>query len=321
MRREDIDPHLPPPERSRSRLSEVIDTRHRAAMDIDPIEPNEVSIVVPVRDNQAGIDRFLMAIQESVAPLTRPREVIIVDNMSSVPTTIPRAIESREVDVLLLRCEVPGAAAARNVGVNAARGSWILFSDSDCIPTPSLIHGYCSSAEPGIVAYAGHVSGTPQGRLTRFYDEEGILLPYTKKAPSGVTAPLYIVTANALVWKPAFQAAGGFDQRFRNAGGEDVELSIRLWKVGGLAINRASVVEHDFSDGHRGFWSRFVRYGVGNYSLECVTGATMRPRLRLPKTRRPYNVAAKVIQHLALCTGYFGEYARDRWRTSRETSV
>ena len=245
----------------------------------------------------------------------RPTEIIVVDNNSARPVFIPDHHNDKGVPISVLACTKSGAGAARNAGAAVARGDWLLFTDSDCVPTHSFLRGYMSTSGRAI-AYAGHVRGVPDTSLARFYDAEGTLLPRLKVNAAGDSMPLYIVTANALVWRRAFEACNGFNEEFDDAGGEDVDLSIRLWQIGSIELAMDSVVMHDFSDGFLGLWRRFKRYGRGNSVLEGVAGLTMKPRWNPPRNPSPYSVWLKMIQHGALCYGYYGTriLSRDRPR-------
>ncbi len=46
-----------------------------------PLDPDDISVIVPVKDNQAGINIFIANLLAS-HPRLLPREVIIVDNNS-----------------------------------------------------------------------------------------------------------------------------------------------------------------------------------------------------------------------------------------------
>ncbi len=61
-------------------------------------------------------------------------EVLVVDDGSRDPADIRRIAASH--GVRLLRLEGGGPAAARNAGIRAARGSVVLLTDDDCIPSP-----------------------------------------------------------------------------------------------------------------------------------------------------------------------------------------
>ena len=51
------------------------------------IRIEDISVVIPVKDNQVGIDQYIKVLTELKTRL--PKEVIIVDNNSSNPITVP----------------------------------------------------------------------------------------------------------------------------------------------------------------------------------------------------------------------------------------
>jgi glycosyltransferase involved in cell wall biosynthesis len=273
---------------------------------------SKVSVVIPVRDNQTGIDRFFEAFFESHDPATFPREFIIVDNGSVVPVSLHPRFEQHRVPIHVLRCSRPGPACARNDGASVATGEWLLFCDSDCIPTHSFLRGYGSHIN-GALAYAGYVQAIHADPLSRYYESQEILVP-PKVAEE---RPQYLITANALVWKKAFEEVGGFDERFEFAGGEDVDLGFRLSSIGSLSYAPASVVRHDFSDGFGGFLRRFVRYGAGNRRLAEEYGIDLRPRPFVPNVRSAFNCMAAGLQFFALSWGYHAP----RLRGAREPAA
>lgn len=105
------------------------------------------------------------------SPALYPREVIIVDNKSTSPLVLPSALATGALPVTLLRCPRPGPASARNVGVQHTRTEWVLFIDSDCLPTSTML-----SAMNGAVGYADAVQALGQDRWSRYYDSQAILI-------------------------------------------------------------------------------------------------------------------------------------------------
>jgi GT2 family glycosyltransferase len=260
----------------------------------------DVSVIIPVKDNQEGLERFLSAFFQNHGPGVFPREIVVVDNGSSPRIRIPERFARCDVPVQLVRCRKPGPASARNAGCRAARGCWFLFSDSDCEPTASFVSGF-AAAMNGSIGYAGYVSSLGDDSLSQYYESQDILVPPRVREDR----PQYLITANALVWRRAFEKIGGFDERFPLAGGEDVDLGFRLSQVGFLSYAPASVVRHDFSDGYGGFVRRFVRYGRGNRKLARDYGISLQPRPFIPARQRTFNWFAAVAQFLCLFWGYW----------------
>ncbi len=289
--------------RSIKRLSEAIDLERAPAWCPAPPQIQDVSIIVPVRNNEVGVNRFLREFFKTHSVGSYPREIIVVDNNSDAPIQIDGAFLLRGLDIRLLRCQRRGPAAARNRGAASALGEWLLFCDSDCIPTSTLLSGYLMGGQAAI-AFAGLVRPATDDLLSRYYHTEQTLLPYQKPDSTGRYAPLYVVTANSLVWRPAFHDIGGFDEIFTLAAGEDVDLGVRLWARGRIVFEPNSVVLHDFGDGLVGFCRRFYRYGRGNRKFERKHNVTMRPHFKRPRGAGSAPFVLACIQFLAMWTGY-----------------
>ena len=114
-----------------------------------------------------------------------------------------------------------------------------------------------------------------------------------------------MITANCLVWRPAFEAVGGFDERFKLAAGEDVDLGVKLRQLGALSYAPDAIVAHDFGQDAFSFVRRFVRYGRGNRLLAQIHGLSLRPFPFLPAQRTPTNMALALLQYAALSYGYW----------------
>lgn len=202
----------------------------------------------------------------------------------------------------VLLCTQAGAAAARNLGARQAQTRWILFLDSDCLPTSGLIDGY-RQALNGAIAYAGVVRAEQHDPISRYYDTQGILNP-PPLWDDGKKRPAYLITANALIWREAFAQLGGFDERFPSAGGEDIDLGLRLWSVGPLAYAPAAHTLHAFEPHLLAFIRRFVRYGCGNRLLAARYQADLAPRLFAPHQLSLFNRFLAGVQWLSLWWGY-----------------
>lgn len=265
------------------------------------ITPELISVVIPVKNNQKGIDRLLRSIVENVSPAHYPHEVIVVDNNSTIELMLTDIYPFR---VKLYKCSTVGPAAARNVGVKNAIGAWILFTDSDCVFTATLISGYIRS-DNQCVAYAGAIKMIGNDYLTKYYRDQNSLHPMSiHDAESGEYEPATIVTANCLVLKSALNSVGGFNESFEFAGGEDTDLGFRLKVIGALKFNPNSEALHEFNDGFSGFIKRYIRYGKGNRVLQDLYDVDFWPSYFEANNRTIINLLLARISVLAMRWGF-----------------
>ncbi|EHJ58163.1 glycosyltransferase [Novosphingobium pentaromativorans] len=86
-----------------------------------------ISVIVPVWNRPADIERCIRSLQKQTLPQS-DYEIIIVDNGSTDST--PAVARKSGVHVLVE--PRPSSYAARNLGLSAARGDYVAFTDSDC---------------------------------------------------------------------------------------------------------------------------------------------------------------------------------------------
>ena len=91
----------------------------------------DVSIVIPAYQAAATIGACIEGVRTQRYPQSR-REIIVVDDGSrDAPAEIARSYAG----VTVISQPNAGAAAARNRGWREAKGTWVAFLDSDCVPS------------------------------------------------------------------------------------------------------------------------------------------------------------------------------------------
>jgi len=265
----------------------------------DPIKIEDISVVIPAFNNQNYLDRLINSFlnMENEMPL----EIIVVDN-GSIPSLKISISTKSKIPIHLFYCEKKGAAAARNIGINKAKGKWIHFCDHDCIATPNTLKGYIID-QNGSIAYNGKVIALGADILSNFYQAQGVLTPPSCEYGDIENIPMFIVTSNALVNKEALQKVNGFDESFHVAA-EDIDISFRLFKHGLISYAPHSIVEHDFSGGIRRFIKRFIGYGMGNKHLESKWKIKRRPNYYKPVVKNKVNKILTYLQYYSLLIGY-----------------
>ena len=165
---------------------------------------------------------------------------------------------------------------------------WFYFTDSGCEHAKDLFQQFAACwKETGdsCVAISGPIQGVGDGLINQFMTEQGILNPPKARLIYDTMLPQAIVTANALVAGIAFSFVGGFDETFTEAAGEDLDLGLRLRKLGVIGWAEGAVVKHQFAERRDDFARRFKRYGAGNRRLEV--------KHKLPSLRARKYVAEK----------------------------
>lgn len=125
-----------------------------------------VSVVIPTRDRRAVLARALASID---AQCFRDFEVVVVDDGSADGTVDWLRAERPTVGLVELRPS-RGAAAARNHGVERARGEIVAFLDDDDAWHPSYLETQVAlfDAHPDAeMCSAGHVEIDGHGRVSR----------------------------------------------------------------------------------------------------------------------------------------------------------
>lgn len=194
-----------------------------------------VSIVIAARNEGQRIAQCLEALQNQ--SLDRGQyEVIVVDDDSNDGTADVAACLGARV----VRQQYKGAAAARNRGIEEARGEIVLFTDADCIPEMHWVERLSSplkqTAIAGtvgrIVSLQSHwIAGLIQVELDEHYERMG----HRESID-------YVNTGNC-GFKRALLCQNHFDETFLWI--EDLELSFRLAQRGERVVFvQDALVEH-----------------------------------------------------------------------------
>lgn len=224
-----------------------------------------VTVVIPVRDNQSGIDTILHALAG--------QRVIVVDDGSAEPVRVPE-------DVTLIRFDVNrGPAAARNAGLVAAETEFVAFLDSDTVPTRdwlTMLLGHFSDPTVAIVAprVVGRRLSAGGSVVARYANAHSSLDMGPRESPVAPgTALAYVPSAAMVVRTSAFL---GFDETLRVA--EDVDLCWRThaagWRVYYDPIAR---VRHDHRESLSKLLNRRRYYGTGAAELAGRHGRSAAP--------------------------------------------
>ncbi len=116
----------------------------------------DVTVLIPVRDRAAPLDRCLTALGGSYP-------VVVVDDGSADPSAIA-AVAAAHGATLIRRPASGGPGAARNTGLGGITSELVAFLDSDCLPGPGWIERLAAHfADPAVAAAAPRMTALPGG--------------------------------------------------------------------------------------------------------------------------------------------------------------
>jgi len=222
-----------------------------------------VSVVVPAYNAE---DTISMCI-ESLLAQDFPKddfEIIIVDNNSTDRT----AEIIKNYPVRYVAEKRKGASAARNAGIDAARGRLIALIDSDCIAGGRWL-------TEGVKPFKKEETGCVSGRVVSYEpsnmweriiserDEYAIPPDYWGWQP-------YAITANAFFRKEVFERVGKFDTIFRQPSAEDKDLCWRMLKKTNFVIEQrpSAIVFHKHRSNLKSYFRQHLHYSMNDQILK-----------------------------------------------------
>ncbi len=230
-----------------------------------------VTVVVAARDNAATLARCLDALQ---AQDHDRLDVIVVDDGSTDDT----AAIARAAGVRVIVTQAVGASAARNLGIDAAGGDVIAFTDGDCVVergwARALVDGLEATGATGVGGR--QVNEFPPGRqqlrdgFEAFFRLASLVSDYTRN-DGRPRAVAHNPSCCSAYRAEALRAVGGFTPGLWP--GEDVDLDLRLARRGATFYYIPGAVVHHHRPGTFAWFRRMMRrYGEATRRLGRLHG-------------------------------------------------
>jgi mycofactocin system glycosyltransferase len=246
----------------------------------DERQPLGVTVIIPVRDRAAMLDRCLSAVGQRYS-------VVVVDDGSSDPGAI-KSITASHCAELRRHDTCAGPAAARNTGLAGVGTDLVAFLDSDCVSPADWIEKLALHlADPLVAAVAPRIVSTSCSTSAGHYEQAAGSLDLGDRPARVVPATrvAYVPTAALLVRRAALDAVARnqqvFDPDMRY--GEDVDLIWRLHEAGWrIRYEPAVQVPHEVPADWPALLRRRFRYGTSAAPLARRHRANMAPLVLQP---------------------------------------
>lgn len=214
----------------------------------------KVSVVVITYNWPEALQRVL----EGLARQTElPYEVIVADDGSRPETaaliaglaaTFPVPLRHQWQEDRGFR-----AARARNRGIAASRGDYVILLDGDMLVHPRFVADHLMLAERGYFLQGGRLKATPEESQRLLAGGQPVFSPWAKadfeefdgtRRLYAFRAPMLarwksrsrnggrVMSCNMSFWRDDLLRVNGFDERMEGYGAEDRELAARLENAG-----------------------------------------------------------------------------------------
>ncbi len=189
------------------------------------------SIVIPTYNRQPILEKCLRALENQRLSdhTVENYEVVVVDDGSTDGTlTWLKTHQAEFPHVVAYEQNHQGPSAARNLGVQQAKGDTIIFIDSDLVVTEQFLQSHATALKTEEKALNSDRLFTYGAVINTCNFENPTAEPYKITDFSAA----YFATGNVAIRKKWLEQAGLFDTRFQLYGWEDLELGVRLKELG-----------------------------------------------------------------------------------------
>lgn len=195
-----------------------------------------VSVLIPTYKSWDLLSKCLAALSRQT--ISEPFEIIVINN--DLDPHIPDELKVYG-NVTFLQELKEGSYAARNKGIEAAKGEILVFTDADCIPHEKWL-------ESGIKTLMQTHCGIVAGDIRLFYRNPKQLTvaevydKYTAFNQKGYVANRNCVTANWFSYKTIMEEFGYFNSNLKSNG--DAELSRKIANKYPIIFDENAIVYH-----------------------------------------------------------------------------
>ncbi len=222
--------------------------------------PPRISVVICAYNAERTMDACLASLRELRYP---NYEVVVVDDGSTDRTA---EIARRYPEFRLISQPNRGLSVARNVGMEAASGEIVAYTDSDCVVDPDWLTYLAYKFVQSDFAGVGGPNLPPP--------EDSAVAAYVAAAPGGPTHVLvsdevaeHIPGCNMAFRRQVLRQIGGFDPLHR-AAGDDVDVCWRLQNEGyRIGFSAAAQVWHFRRNTVRAYLKQQMGYGQAEAQL------------------------------------------------------
>lgn len=192
---------------------------------------------------------------------------LIVVNDGSTDGTASFLNSTKIENLIVLHQKNSGPASARNAGIKISKGDFIAFTDDDCVVPENWLSNFekvfHQSSADVIAGFVQNASKSVFSAISQYIINYSVAYLYQKH-----TNTSFFTSNNIAYRREVIQSVGGFDERFKQAGGEERLLNFKLILNGKKIIfSPEIIVKHFHKLDFLSFVQQFFNYGKGSYLI------------------------------------------------------
>jgi GT2 family glycosyltransferase len=276
--------------------------------------PDEVSVIVPVWNGRAMVERLIGSLREQTYPIA---EILIVDNGSE--DGAPEAAEKLSARVIRMGSNT-GFSRAVNRGIKECTTDWLAIVNSDVTLAPDWLERLIAAArQPGVWFAAGKILNASRRELIDgTYDalcRGGCAWRLGHGRPDGRefsnARDIWFAPGTASLFRAElFRQLGSFDERFESYL-EDVELGLRCACLDYHGRYVPAAIAYHTGSASLGQWHRDTVRRISRNQVLLL--AKYYPPRVLLRWGWPILVAQTLWGLVALRHGTFGAFVRGKF--------
>ena len=216
----------------------------------------QISVIVPTHNRKVLLLRLLDSLFQQTFPIEAYEIIVVCNRVTDGSDEAVSNLSRRHPCLRVLDQPEGGPAAARNAGAKAAQGCYLAFTDDDCVVSRGWLKKLVETLD----------STEAVGVEGRTITDASLCTPLTHQMESNGGA-FVAPTCNVAYRRDAFEAVGGFEERFPFAHNEDADLAWRIEALGPVRyVPRALVIHPPRPESFKNM-VRWVRYFESEFLL------------------------------------------------------
>ena len=229
-----------------------------------------INIVIPCYNVEEVIEKCIRSLSSQVYPKNKYHCYFVNDASTDNTAKILDSYNNNEQITVIHHEKNLGLSSARNTGINKCNADFIAFLDGDMVVENDWIKSFLPYFNKNTIAVMGDNIPPPDIKLNLVEKYYFGNIRGARQFNDGDNISFqYMLYNNAMVKRPSLLKSGLFDENITKYGGEDTDLSAKIWDMSPncFIYSKKSNSVHYHRRSLSGFCSSMKTYGEYNLPI------------------------------------------------------